>query len=223
MAAVTTMAAREMMQVAYLFDPLCGWCYGAGPTLEQLTLQLNATLTLAPTGLFADDAARVMDASFAAFAWQNDQRVARLTGQPFSEGYRTRVLGAAGKVFNSAPATLGLVAVRACGAVQRVRRAQGAPGPARYVDGRDSSESSVVADTLDDAGFAEAARRVRAPDEDLLRGLSPARRWTQEEMARFGAHGVPALVVGEGPQRRLMRSGMLFGGFEALTAYLRAA
>ena len=80
-----------------------------------------------------------------------------------------------------------------------------------------------MADTLDDAGFAEAARRVRAPDEDLLGACRRRVQSAQEEMARFGAHGVPALVVGEGPQRRLMRSGMLFGGFEALTAHLRAA
>ena len=180
------------------------------------------TLSLAPTGLFADDAARVMDASFAAFAWQNDQRIARLTGQPFSDAYRTRVLGAAGKVFDLAPATLGLVAVGPAAPSQELVALK-ALQHARYVDGCDSSERSVVADILDDAGFAEAARRVRAPDEDLLGACRRRVQSAQEEMARFGSHGVPALVVGEGQQRRLMRSGMLFGGFEALTTQLRAA
>jgi putative protein-disulfide isomerase len=211
-----------MMQITYLFDPLCGWCYGAGPTLERLALRLNVSLSLTPTGLFAHDAARVMDASFAAFAWQNDQRIARLTGQPFSDAYRTRVLGAAGKVFDSAPATLGLIAVGFAAPSQELVALK-ALQHARYVDGCDSSERSVVADILDDAGFAEAARRVRAPDEDLLRARHRRVQSAQEDMTRFGANGVPALVVGEGPQRRLMRSGMLFGGFEALTTQLRAA
>ena len=53
-----------------------------------------------------------MDAQFAAYAWQNDERIARLTGQPFSEIYRSRVLGHTGGMFDSAPATLGLIAVR---------------------------------------------------------------------------------------------------------------
>lgn len=52
-----------------------------------------------------------MDKPFAAYVWQNDRRIERLTGQVFSEAYRNDVLGAAGSLFDSAPATLGLVAV----------------------------------------------------------------------------------------------------------------
>src|SRR5438105_9117885 len=99
------------MHVTYLFDPLCGWCYGAAPALDGIDRLEELTLELMPTGLFAGQGARAMDASFAAYAWQNDQRIARLTGQPFSETYRTEVLGRPG-VFDSAPATLGVVAVR---------------------------------------------------------------------------------------------------------------
>ena len=87
------------MRVSYLFDPLCGWCYGAGPTLERLGQLDDVTLELMPTGLFAGEGARVMDAQFAAYAWQNDERIARLTGQPFSEIYRSRVLGHTGGMF----------------------------------------------------------------------------------------------------------------------------
>ena len=71
------------MRIIYLFDPLCGWCYGAGPALEKLAQLDGVTVDLAPTGLFAGGASRPMDKHFAAYAWQNDQRIARLTGQPF--------------------------------------------------------------------------------------------------------------------------------------------
>jgi protein-disulfide isomerase-like protein with CxxC motif len=27
--------------VTYLFDPLCGWCYGASPVIQQLGQQAN--------------------------------------------------------------------------------------------------------------------------------------------------------------------------------------
>ena len=70
------------MRVTYLFDPLCGWCYGAGPALERLGQLGDVTLELMPTGLFAGEGARMMDAQFAAYAWQNDERIARLTGSP---------------------------------------------------------------------------------------------------------------------------------------------
>ena len=50
-----------MVQIDYLFDPLCGWCYGAGPVLDQLAQLDDVTLTLAPTGLFAGQGARADD------------------------------------------------------------------------------------------------------------------------------------------------------------------
>ena len=43
------------MRVTYLFDPLCGWCYGAGPALERLAQLDDVTLELMPTGLFAGE------------------------------------------------------------------------------------------------------------------------------------------------------------------------
>ncbi|MDP0202559.1 hypothetical protein Q7300_02875 [Glaesserella parasuis] len=38
------------MKIYYLFDPLCGWCYGASATLQKLNEIYPLTLT--PTGLF---------------------------------------------------------------------------------------------------------------------------------------------------------------------------
>ena len=70
-----------MVNVTYLFDPLCGWCYGAAPALRQISAMPDVSLTLAPSGLFCDSGSRVMDAAFAAYAWRNDQGIERLSGQ----------------------------------------------------------------------------------------------------------------------------------------------
>jgi putative protein-disulfide isomerase len=210
------------MRITYLFDPLCGWCYGAGPTLEKLSQIDGVTLDLAPTGLFAGEASRPMDKHFAAYAWQNDQRIARLTGQPFSEAYRAHVLGAAGGLFDSAPATLGLVAVgltepgRELEALKILQRT-------RYQDGRNNSDLAVVAEALAAAGFAEAAFRVRAPDEALLAAYRSRIAAARTDMEFFGAEGVPALIVEGNAGRRMLRSSALFGAFEQLTEQLHAA
>ena len=82
------------MQMIYLFDPLCGWCYGATPALEKIAKLEDIIIEMAPTGLFAGQGARPMDDRFAAFAWQNDQRIGQLTGQVFSQAYRDQVLAA---------------------------------------------------------------------------------------------------------------------------------
>jgi putative protein-disulfide isomerase len=97
--------------VTYVFDPLCGWCYGASPALETLVAMPGIDLKLAPTGLFAGEGARPMDAGFAAYAWSNDQRIARLSGQVFSDAYRQNCLLTPGARFDSGPATVALTSV----------------------------------------------------------------------------------------------------------------
>jgi putative protein-disulfide isomerase len=210
------------MRISYLFDPLCGWCYGAGPALEALARLDGVTLELAPTGLFAGEGARPMDAQFAAYAWQNDQRVAQLTGQIFSAAYRNRILAARGEKFDSEPATLGLAAVglsepdRELDALTVLQRA-------RYVDGQNNADRAVVAGILAQAGFSDAAARVRSADEELSAAYHRRVAAARSDMARFGARGVPALLVGNGASRRLLPSSVLFGAFGALTAQLQAA
>lgn len=210
------------MQIAYLFDPLCGWCYGAGPALEQLSRLSGIVLKLSPTGLFAGENARMMNSSFAAYAWQNDQRIARLTGQEFSQSYRDNILGADGAMFDSAPATLGLVAVGLT-APEREIEALKLLQNARYVDGRNNSDLSVVADVLAAAGLDDAAVRITSPDPDLPEVYRHRIDAARRDMTHSGAQGVPSLIVeGEGG-RQMLPGNMLFGDITALASRLKAA
>ncbi|NEJ69588.1 DsbA family protein [Rhizobium phaseoli] len=210
------------MHVTYLFDPLCGWCYGASLALEKLAGLDDLTIELAPTGLFAGEGARPMDERFAAYAWQNDQRIGRLTGQVFSQLYRDRVLGNIGSMFDSAPTTLGIVAVGLSKPDKEVEALKVLQN-ARYVDGRNNSEMAVVADALDRAGFGDAASRVRSPDEPLLSAYRKRIEQGRRLMAEFQLDGVPALLADQGDKRRSLSSGVLFGGFDLLAAKLQAA
>src|SRR3954468_10386021 len=185
------------MRVSYLFDPLCGWCYGAGPALERLAELEGVTLDIMPTGLFADRNARTMDARFAAYAWQNDQRIADLTGQPFSEAYRARVLGAVGGAFDSGPATLAVIAAgitepgREISALKALQRA-------RYVDGADNVSIAGVCEILQSIGMPVAAQRVQARDDELIEAYRRRIEAAQREMRQHGLSGVPPVLVGDG-------------------------
>lgn len=207
--------------VTYLFDPLCGWCYGAGPMLEALAADPRIALDLAPAGLFSGAGARPMDETFAAYAWDNDRRIARLTGQRFSEAYRREVLGDRRRRFDSGPATLALTAARTQDAAAELPALK-AIQAARYVDGRDVTAVETLADILDRLGLAAAARRLLAPDAELLaldRGRTDAAR---AEMRRFGLTGVPVLLCGAGAARRSLETGALFGSAPALLGRLLA-
>ena len=208
--------------VTYLFDPLCGWCYAAAPALKYLQGVEGIEVALAPTGLFAGAGARPMDAQFAAYAWASDQRIQQLTGQPFTQAYRDRILGAANARFDSGPATLALTAV-AQTAPERELDALRALQHSRYVEGRDTAEPEVLADLLRALGLADAAGLTLAPDAALHSLVAERVARAQATLHAVSAGGVPQLVVGQGGALRLIGSDVLLGPREKLLDHIPAA
>ena len=209
--------------VTYLFDPLCGWCYAAAPALKYLQGVDGLRVVLAPTGLFAGAGARPLDVQFAAYAWANDQRIQQLTGQPFTQAYRDRILGAEGGRFDSGPATLALTAVSQADPARELE-ALHALQQARYVDGRDNAAPAVIAEVLRALGLADAAARVVAPDPTLRSRTAERVAQAQATLRAVGARGVPQLVVtAQGGALRLLGGDALLGPREQLVALVRAA
>lgn len=200
--------------VTYLFDPLCGWCYGASPVIQQLGQYASIQLELAPSGLFAGGG-RTMDAAFAGYAWSNDLRIAKLTGQRFTEAYRLKVLGRHGSRFDSATMTLALTAVSLSEPLRELETLK-ALQEARYVQGLDTCDGSVVEGLLRDLGLAAAANRLAANDAELLAANAARIQKARGLMQRLGAQGVPALVVSDSQGDRLLGGNALYGDFDQL-------
>lgn len=211
----------EILGFTYLFDPMCGWCYGASPALEALMERGGYSLDLVPTGLFAGEGAFPMNDAFAAHAWDADQRIARLSGQPFSEAYHRNLLGSRKARVDSGPATLALTAVRLTAPEQEFEALK-AIQRSRYVDGRDNGDPAVIVDVLEALKLKDAALRLSAPDEDLLSANHARIGNGRAEMRHFGARGVPALIAAQGQNRRLVDANALFAGTEALIASFTA-
>ncbi|MDH6266068.1 putative protein-disulfide isomerase [Rhizobium sp. SG_E_25_P2] len=213
---------NDKVHITYLFDPLCGWCYGASDIMRRLSLRPNLQVALAPTGLFAGPGARAMNAQFAAFAWSNDVRIASLTGRRFAEAYRDKVLGMEGSMLDSGPATLAMTAVALtapAAELECLRLIQ----EARYVLGRDVTESQSLIDILDQAGFGAAAARLVSPDVELVstnrRRIADARALKDE----FRVDGVPALIVDDGRSRRYLAASALLGNADPISSLLGAS
>ncbi|MBT9553972.1 MAG: DsbA family protein [Hydrogenophaga sp.] len=206
--------------VTYLFDPLCGWCYGASPAIQRLGQHSGITLELAPTGLFADGGRR-MDAAFAEFAWSNDQRIAQLTGQRFTEAYRQNVLGRHGSPFDSTSMTLALTAVSLT-EPQRELGVLKALQEARYVAGLDTGHAPVVGALLRGLGLEAAADRLAAPDAALRERHAARLGQARRLMRTLGAQGVPGLVVHRASGDRLLGGQTLYGDVDQLIGQIVA-
>ncbi|CAI8979051.1 DsbA family protein [Pseudomonas soli] len=180
--------------LVYLYDPLCGWCYGAGGPLPQVLESTCIELRLIPTGLFSGSGARAMDDDFAAYAWSNDQRIERLTGQVFSERYRDQVLADRLQGFDSAPSTLALSAVSLT-SPEHEFEALKAIQAARYVDGLDVTRLETLTAVLADLGLDAAAQRLTCPDSGLLQANDDRVGQGRALLRRVGGRGVPTFVL----------------------------
>lgn len=181
----------------YLYDPLCGWCYGATAGLDALQQQApHWQVRPLPTGLFAGDPGRRLDPAMEAHIWQADQRIAAMSGMPFSEAYRTQVLRNPSSGFDSEPATLALTAVARSESASREQAVLKAIQHARWVLGQDITELPVLAEALASAAGEPAAMWLERMAMPALPGATQLRleRATQL-MRRFGFQGVPSLVA----------------------------
>ncbi|WP_021026421.1 DsbA family protein [Comamonas sp. B-9] len=211
-----------MKRLYYIFDPLCGWCYGAGPLLESLVQRAGEQLQLLPSGLFSGEGARPMDEAFVAYAWSNDQRIERLTGQPFSQRYRSEVLDKPQQMFDSGPATVALTAVHLT-APQREAEALKAIQHARYVDGLDNTAIPVLLELLRGLGLHGAAARLAQPDAALLEANNARMAQARQLMRELDAQGVPSFVLERDGQRQLLNASTAFSKPEAFVAQWLAA
>lgn len=206
----------------YLFDPLCGWCYGAAPALAALAADASVAIELLPTGMFSGQGARPMTDEFASFAWSNDQRIGQLTGQPFTAAYRESVLNDRQQRFDSGPASLALTAVALTDPRQALA-ALGAIQYARFVEGRDVTDVAVLAAILEDIGQHEAAAGLVSPGPALPEAHGVRVAEARSMMQQFRAQGVPALIGAVSGRRWLLQTNNMYADPGALATQLQAA
>lgn len=172
-----------MNTLIYLYDPLCGWCWGASRAIADFALD-GWTVRAIPTGLFAGQPGRRLDPAMEAHIWQADQRIAQMSGQVFSEAYREQVLRDPTMPFDSGPATVALTAV-AMHSPERERAALSAVQRARWVDGRDIADPAVL----------QQAAGIALDDPSLGQRAMERVEHGQRLMHEFGFGGVPALIA----------------------------
>lgn len=195
--------------LTYLFDPLCGWCYGAGARLARIVEDAGLPLALLPSGLFAGNGARPMSEALAAHIWSNDQRIADASGLRFSCSYRDRVLSSLKQDFDSGPATLALTAVAQHAPEQEFPVLQ-AIQRARYLHGGNIVTLASLGRLLHRLGQHEAAERLRAPDQCLLQATQARIDQARELMLRLHLRSVPAFILDVAGQPRALTACLLF-------------
>lgn len=195
--------------IIYLFDPLCGWCYGATDRIARLAAHPAVALTLLPSGLFCGWDAIPMDAAMADHARTSDAHVARLTGRTFSDDYRRRILDDRSARMNSLPATWALTAVALTQPEAQLDTLT-AIQTARFVAARDITSADVLYQILTEQQLAPAARLFQAAALPLRQSACSSILSAEVLMRRLGASGVPALAIGQHHDQWLIPADRIF-------------
>jgi putative protein-disulfide isomerase len=172
-----------------IYDPYCGWCYGAAPLIEAARRVPGLVLQLHGGGMMAGNNRKQMTPNLRDFILQHDQRIGAITGQPFGAGYR-ELLNDTTAWLDSTPPTMAILVAAQFGkeldmldAVQH----------AHFIEGQRIATSRVLIDLaaalgIDRETFTLAfAQAMQSPGTHI--------RESRELLARVGGQGFPTFAL----------------------------
>lgn len=213
------MAAVSLPVLHYVYDPLCGWCYGAAPLLDAAQAIDGLAIVLHGGGMMSGANRQSVNDNLRRHVMAHDRRIAQATGQPFGEGYFDGLLRDTGAVFDSTPPTTAILAAQEIAGLglAMLHLIQ----HAHYVLGQRVADAAVLAGLAQqlelDAGlFAESFNRLAGAATEQHVAHSRAL------LARLGGQGFPTLALEHGDGRMVaVDLGNWLGRTEAWSDYLR--
>ncbi len=174
----------------YIYDPLCGWCYGAAPLVRAARQVI--TVVAHGGGMMTGSQRQTISPAFRNFVLPHDQRIAAATGQPFGAAYFDGLLREDGVALDSAsPIAAVLAAGQLAGReLDLLARLQ----TAHYVEGRRICEPAVQAELAREIGL-DAARFNAVRSQSA--GLATEQHIAQSRalLAQVGGRGFPAFSL----------------------------
>ena len=194
------------MNLIYVGDAMCSWCYGFAKPLDELladpqdTAPLQLALVMGGLRPFTTEPITRERADELAGHWH---RVAQASGQPFVPAPAT-AMHADGFVYDTEPASRATVAVRSLWP-QHVWRYFKTVQRAFYAEGRNVTQPDVLADVAEQVGLPRAefagAFASQAMRDATLRDFQQSQAW--------GISGFPTLVAEHGDHLHLVGSGYM--------------
>ena len=185
------------MNLIYIADPMCSWCYGFGKTISQLLADprdaepLQLALVMGGLRPFTTEPLAAVRADEIFGHWHHVQEA---SGLPFAQAPHT-ALHEPGFVYDTEPASRATVTVRSLWP-QHTWRYFKAVQEAFYAQGRNVTRPEVLADVAEAQGLPRAEFAVafasQAMRDAATNDFAQSQRW--------GISGFPALIAEQGDQ-----------------------
>jgi len=188
------------MQLLYIADPLCSWCYGFGPELEKLlAAHPEAKLELVMGGLRPFNTEPMSDA-FRDMLRGHWKHVAEASGLAFSEA----VFDTPGFIYDTEPPCRAVVTARTLDASRSLALMKAIQG-AFYREAQDVTRPEVLADLAAGVGY-DRAEFLAALESDDMKNETRLDFTTAQSL---GVTGFPTVGVAYDKQLYLVTSGFV--------------
>jgi len=200
------------MILHYIYDPLCGWCYGAKP-LVQAAQHVLPVIAHAG-GMMTGANRQSVSPQLRNYVMPHDRRIAEYTGQPFGEAYFEGLLRDHTAVFDSAPPTAAVMAAESIDG--RGLELLGRLQTAHYVEGRRIADEAVLVECAVELGYEAEVflKTLQATDTDQHIKSSRAL------LAKLGGQGFPTFALEQDGQFTLIDIGPWLGKPQAFAQWL---
>ena len=208
-----TMSAQERPEIIYVFDPLCGWCYGFSPVIKQAydTYKDKADFKVITGGMIIGDQIGPIG-KIAEFLKGATARVTERTGAEFSTLFLDTILTEGTQILSSMEPS---IAVQICKAEK----------PERIFDFMTELHKDIYISGLKTAIPADYARLAKKMGFDEKKFMNELNEYKFKQLAmqdfqEAGALGVesyPAVLIrSDGVVRELTRGYMKWNDLEKL-------
>jgi putative protein-disulfide isomerase len=200
------------MTLHYIYDPLCGWCYGAKPLVQAA--QAVLPVIAHGGGMMTGANRQTVSPQLRNYVMPHDRRIAEFTGQPFGEAYFEGLLRDETAVFDSAPPIAAVLAAEhmAGRGLQLLGRLQ----TAHYQEGRRIADEAVLFELANAIGLDPQAFQSAFREADTERHIKESRAL----LANVGGQGFPTFALEHNGQFTLIDIGPWLGKPEAFAAWL---
>ncbi|BAK76866.1 putative protein-disulfide isomerase [Pseudogulbenkiania sp. NH8B] len=192
----------------YLYDPLCGWCYGAAPLVEAARAIPELHVALHGGGMMSGANRQPVSVALRNYVMPHDHRIAALTGQVFGADYFDGLLRDTGAVFDSTPPTTAILAAEALGerGADLLKRIQ----IAHYVEGRRIADTEVLSQLAADIGLDPTAFATESARQDGAATQAHIAA-SRHLLGQVGGRGFPTFALQQGDTLTLLDAGRFFG------------
>ena len=194
----------EKPQIMYVFDPLCGWCYGFSPVIKQLKDNYGDVFDFKAYvgGMILGDRVGTINEKFAFLKEGAIEQVEQTTGVMFGEAFKTNMLDKGDYIVNSEPPSIALTILREANPDKHVEIAHDVQ-KALYWEGKSFNELETYLPFADKYNVDRDEFSQKYQNPEYLRQIYGEFDMVQQ----LGVQGYPSVVVVAGEKGYLIARG----------------